>query len=414
MKEKPQQESQTAWPPPDEIQAAVDRMLITHGAYIPVELLLDLGWLRHSNYEAWRRGEQPSLERAFVAAALDVVRLLHEAADWARVLGLEPEPQIYFGWGDCAGRQLAFGDGRLPEMDSRLATHYVPPAATTEVGQLDIFVDSGATAALADLRAALRARDSSAAERNLANLKSRAPSHGLLPAAALLTDALANLSDPLSQAAVASELQFLEQVLGPVARNFLGSDARGLLAPFWRRLANALADVQFDPECPARHASHAFMHCHDWRRAAAAVERTPGYASEPVLLARLAEAHRREGDRNGAIATWCLLCWRFPAAADTVLDRPALPDTRLRQTWMEFRDLDLDPPAETALFPARLLLSEPGLARTLAADLAAGDSDGEMAFRAVRRLLCNESIEARKAVRAAAPWLLECYLGLYV
>ncbi|MGH8222117.1 MAG: hypothetical protein ACREQZ_04005 [Woeseiaceae bacterium] len=407
-----QQESSPARPPFVDVQTAVDRMLITHGTYIPVELLLDLGWLRYSDYEAWRCGEQPSLGAALAGDARDVVLLLQEAARWAETLSLEAEPQVYFGWGDCAGRRLVLGDGRRPATDTLLATHYVPPAGPA-AGQLDIFTHSAATAALAALRSALRARDPAAAVQALVNLRSKAPEHRLLPAAAHLTGALAGLSRPLSPDAVESELAFLEQVLEPAAREVLGPDARGVLGPFWRRLANALADRPFDPQRPSLHASYAYMRCHDWGRSVAVVLETPAYAGESALLARLAEARRRDGDRNGAIGSCCLLCWRFPAAAGALLDNATIPDGKLREAWIEFRDRDLDPPPESALFPAYLLLSEPGLARALPSELAAGDSDGERAFRAVRRLLCRDDIEARKALRAAAPWLLECYLGLH-
>lgn len=404
-----QQESSAARLLPADLQTAMDRVLITHGAYIPVELLLELGRLRYSDYEAWRCGEHSNLEGALAGDARDTVRLLHEAAAWAESLGLEAERQVYFGWGDCAARELAFAHGRRPEADAMLATHYVPPAKSADAGQLDIFMHSGATAAVEALRAALRARDPTAAERNLANLTSRAPEHRLLPAAGRLTGALAGLSHPLPADAAESELEFLERVLEPAARDVLGPDARGLLGPFWRRLANALADAPFDPQRPLLHASHAYLRCHEWRRAATAVLETPAYAAEPELLARLAEVRRRDGDRRGAIETWCLLCWRFPAAAEALLDDPEFPDRRLREAWIQF--CDLDPPAETVLFPACFLLGERGLARALASDFAAGDSEGENAFRAVRRLLCDDGIEARRAVRAAAPWLLDGYLG---
>lgn len=388
----------------------MDRMLIMHGAYIPAELLLDLGWLRYSDYEAWRYGRRRHLDDAIAGDIRDAVRLLRDAADWAGRLGLEAEPQVYFGWGDCAGRELSFGDGGCPGADALLATHYVPAAHTDGVSQLDIFTHSGTTAALAALHAALRARDRAAAGRAFEQLRSQAPRHRLIPAAERVTGALATLSEPLSPDATESELGFLAQVLEPAARDVLGADARGLMGPFWRRLATALAGLPFDPQRPSLHASYAYLRCHDWRRAARAVLDTPGYAEEPALLARLADARRRDGDRKGAVADWFRLCWRFPAEAAARLDDPGFPDRKVREAWIDFRDLDVEPVPPTGFFPAHMLLTAPGLARALAPDLAVGDGHGEQAFRAVRCLLSNDDMAARKAVQTAAPWLLARYL----
>jgi hypothetical protein len=391
----------------------MDRVLTTYGAYVPVELLLALERLRYSDYEAWRCGRRSSLVSVLVGDVRSTVTLLDQAALWAEALGLRPEQHAYFGWGDFADQPLIFCDGRWPEADAVLATHYVRPAVTGEGGQLDIFIDSGTTAALADLRAALRARNPEAAERCLASLAAIAPEHRLLPGARRLVGALASLSDPLPADTVEAELKFMERHLLAAARDVLGPEARDLLAPFWQRLAAALINAPFDRERPKLHASYACTRCQDWERTVAAVEGTPEYQAEPVLLARLADARRRIGDRVGGIAALCLLCWRFPNAAAESLDNPESPDLKVREAWTEFRDLDVDPPSETGLFPARFLLSEPGLARALAPDLATGNSSGERAFRAVLRLLHGDCIEARKSVRLAAPWLLEAYLRLH-
>jgi hypothetical protein len=408
-----QQEKPPAQAPARDIQTSLDRVLTTHGAYVPVELLLTLGRLRYTDYEAWRSGACPTLQSVLVGDARHAVALLNEAADWAETPGLLPERQVYFGWGEIAGQRLAFCDDGWSDADAVLATHYVRPAVSDDGSQLDIFLDSGPVAALQDLRAALCARDPRGAERSLANLASKAPGHRLLPAAARLTDMLADLAASLLPEATESELHTLEHILLPTAQEVLGSDARDLLAAFWRRLADALAGVPFDPERPALHASYAYSRCPDWRRAVAAVEAVPNHPAEPALLARLAVARRRAGNRNGAIEALCLLCWHFPTAAETLLDDAEIPEVTLHQAWIEFRDIDLDPPPETCLFPAWYLLTEPGLAHTLASDRGTGDNGGESAFRAVRRLLDHDCIEARKAVRAAEPWLLEAYLQLH-
>lgn len=397
--------------PSPAIQAAMDRVLTTHGAYIPLELLMTLGRLRYTEYEAWRCGERASLQSALAGNPRRIVAQLEEAAAWAGRLGLVAAPQTYFGWGRHAHRRLVFFDAELRASEPVLTTHYVRPAADDATAvQFDLFLDSGPTAVLQDLRTALLARDPRAAERALAALVASDPGHRQRPAAERLTDALAHLSTPLSPPAAEAELRAVEEGLLPAARDLLGANARDLLAPFWQRLAAALDGVPFDPERPALHASYAHARCLDWSRAIAAIEAEPGHAAQPVLLARLAEARRHDGDRQGAIAAWCRLCWRAPEIAGSCLDDPELPDPGVHRSWLAYLDLDADAQAGPEYFPAYLLLAEPGLARALAVELADDDSRGENAFRALHRLRHEDTTADRKALREAAPWLLEAYL----
>jgi len=275
-------------------------------------------------------------------------------------------------------------------------------------GQLDLFLNSGAAVALIDLRAALRAHDTAGAQSALAALAAHEPGHRLSPAAERLVGALARMSAPLPRAGAEDELNTLEQSLVPAARRLLGRDALEVLAPLWRRVAGALASVPFDPEHPRLHASYAYVQCLDWAGAIAAIEAVPGHASEPVLLGRLVEAHSRAGDRTSEIAAWCRLCWHAPDAASECLDAGEMPDTFVREAWLEFLELDAEPGTEW--FPAYLLLGVPGLASWLPENLGDGAGLGKRAFRAVREVLHADGAEARRALQAAAPWLLEEYL----
>lgn len=398
-------------PLPRNIHAAVDHVLATHGAYVPVELLLATGQLRYTDYQAWRCGSPGSLESALAGNRSRVIATLQQAADWAQTLGLQPAVSAYFGWGEHAHRRLALARDSRSEVAGLLATHYVRAHDAAAGNQLDLFLDSGVTVALQDLRAALRARAPAAAERCLAVLDANAPDHRLRGAALRLLAALRDLATPIPAARAQAELARIEQALLPAARDVLGADARDLMAAFWQRLAAALDHAPFDPERPRLHASHAYAQCLDWPRAAAAVEAVAEHTAHPALLARLARARYHDGDYNGAIAAWCQLCWTSAGSAALELDSLPPTATKLRQIWVDFHALDVDPGPDTRLFPAWLLLAEPGLAHGLPRDLAAGAGAGELAFGAVRRLLRQDSIEARKGVRAAAPWLLAQYLA---
>lgn len=126
----------------------------------------------------------------------------------------------------------------------------------------------------------------------------------------------------------------------------------------------------------------------------------------------MASARYHDGDYHAAITAWFRLCWRSQPAATTALDQLPATATKLRRLWADFRNLDLDPAPGAPVFPAYLLLAEPGLVHVIPADI--GDAQTEPAFRAVRRLLQHDDIDARKAVAAVTPWLLDIYLTAHV
>jgi hypothetical protein len=393
--------------PTTAIQAAMDQVLTSHGAYIPVELLLVLGRLRYSDYEAWRCGEHATLQTACLGRPNRLVLLLEDAADWAAQLGLYPEKQTYLGWGAHARQPLTCFEADWSTAESLGHTHYVRAG---DADQLDLFLDSGASAAVQDLRRALRARDADAANSAVATLAERAPQHRLRPHAERLTDALDQLDAALAPERADAERRALEQSLAPAAHEVLGARARDLLVPFWRRLATALAGTAFDAQHPEHHASYAYAGALDWEAVIAAIEAEPRHPAKPVLLARLAEARRHSGDRTGAIAAWCQLCWRDPERARAQLADPALPDAGVHRAWLALLDLDFDEPPSAAFFPAWLLLTEPGLAQALDGDLADTEGAPEQAYQALHRLLRADTTPAREALRTAAPWLLQAYL----
>lgn len=417
-----QQQSATAPLRREDIHAAVQEALTTYGVYSPVELLLNVDWLDYPGYEAWWYGHKPSLESVIEAEPRHITALMKTAAEWARTNELQAEEHRHFGWGGNAHQQLVFSSEPRPEAESLLATRYVRTREPAAGDQLDLFLDSGVTVTLQDLRAALLARDTTAAKRCLDTLVSVDGEHSLLPAARRLVDALDDLSRPVASGQAASELAHIEQVVWPDASAVLGSQTRDVMAAFWQRLAASLNNEPFDPQAPKLHASYAFSRCLDWRRAITAIEGVPAYDSQPSLLTRLATARYYDGQYPGAIAAWCMLCWGSADAAEKALGELPATATRLHAAWTAFRDMDLDPAPETAMFPAYLLLAEPGLARALSADFPGGDSPGghspgghtlgERAFNSVRRLLLQDATEARQAVQAAAPWLLTAYYVL--
>ena len=46
-----------------EVQTAVQQLLLEHGAYAPIELLLATNRLSYKDYRAWRKGTLASLDK---------------------------------------------------------------------------------------------------------------------------------------------------------------------------------------------------------------------------------------------------------------------------------------------------------------------------------------------------------------
>ena len=147
------------------------------------------------------------------------------------------------------------------------------------------------------------------------------------------------------------------------------------------------------------------------RRSVVAV---PGYESEPVVVARLAEARWRLRDRAKAIESWFALCRLAPEEFEQLIDASDFPDWSLQNAWRVAQGQALEPEMTPALFPAWMLLEEPGLADALAARHT--DDEPSRAFDLVIALLIHpdldeRGIELRRSLQAIHPGLLERFLA---
>jgi len=393
-----------------EVQGAVDRVLLSHGEYAPVELLMDQGRLDYSDYEAWRCGELASLEDALVGNRARIRDMLTEAARWARRLGLAATRLDYGGWGALGGAGLTFS----PESDLAvaLATHYRREDASP---QLDLFLDGGEAALIMELRTALAARQTDRAGSLLGDFLGRFPDHRLRPDAERLCDALAHFEAGRVTASTEQEFHRLRHHLAPAAERLLSGRCRDFMTPFWRRLAVRLEGLPFDPAIPDRHASWVYAQCLDWRGVRRSVLAGGEFPRQPVLLTRLAEAERRLGERVVAIERLAVLCWCFCEQAESLLDADGFPDAGVRAAWQSYRDLDLEPPVESAWFPAWLLLCEPGLAKAWQALPPDEAGPAGRGFDALKRLVAvkatdRQIIALRRELQGSHPGFFALFL----
>jgi hypothetical protein len=393
---------------PIDVHAAVQSLLMEHGSYEPLELLLGTGLLDYQHYRAWRCGERPTLDSALGAGSAAAEDVLQTAAEWATRLGLQSEISEPCGWEHSAGVVRVASSN--PRLHTLLCTWYRAPASGA---QLDLFADSAETIALGALLDALVEQDRARAAQAVDRLAALSPGHRYLDGARSLIAALA-APTPSGAGEAAVLLKRIEHDWLPAANAMLGARSRDLLAPVWRAVAVAMEGEAFDPDQPRRHASWVFGRCLDWRGVRRSVLALAGYRQQPVLVARLADAERRLGARAAAIELWFELCWAVPETFRQSVEARGFADWALVRAWTRAKAEDLDPELTPEWFPAWMLLEEPGLARMLPAsgreDPPAGTYD------VLRRLLrdrdrqVEDHIGLRRALQRNHPGLLARYL----
>ena len=333
---------------------------------------------------------------------------LEAAQSWACALALAAAPAVHHGWAENAGTGLVASID--PRLNALLSTRF---RHIREHDQLDLFIDSAQTAAVNALVDALTARNVSEARGALERLVRINRDHGQRFHAAKLISAL-EASAPEGPEQGVDRLERMEREWVPAASALLGARRRDFLAPLWRDIARALDAAPFNPAKPERHASRAYREGLDWERMRRSVLAVPGYESEPVLLARLAEAHWRLCERARAIETWFALCRLAPEAFEQLIQASGFPDWSVQNAWRVTQEQALEQELTPAWFPAWMLLEEPGLAAVLAPRHT--DDQPSRAFDLVIALLSHPDVdergmERRRALQDIHPGLLKRYLA---
>jgi hypothetical protein len=384
-----------------ELQTQIDTQILEQGAFAPLEFLIDSGRLIHGDYESWRRREISSLDDVLMGSKEKIRTQLESAAGYARSIGLVEQPQTFYAWLSGA---VDHGDKPLlistdAQLHGLIGSRYVP---AQNAPQMDLFFDNPVVALTNGIVRALSARNPGETQRQLDRLYAQAPNHADLAAFDRLLAALGHLDRPIDDPR--QELQFLLDIT-PAAKRLLGWEARDLLAPLWRQLADALWNQAFSIGEPNLHRSFALIQAQDWPGAGDAVHREPQWWLHAPLCLHLAQSCFYQQRRSDALTAWFHLCWRAPAEAADALDNHRQPDTGISALWRRFVDCEEElwprgDPQESALtaadFPAWLLLREPGLNLQLAVDLALGNTPAEKSYRSVHRW-----IDARRANRSA-------------
>ena len=101
---------------------AVGKILAHADVVAPTEILIEMGNLSQKNYEAWRKGKIPFLERVFEGNLSKANRILRIIGFHAHDLNMVPRNTHYHQWGKGKKRALRFsksGDKKIEEAYSR-------------------------------------------------------------------------------------------------------------------------------------------------------------------------------------------------------------------------------------------------------------------------------------------------------
>ena len=386
-----------------EIQAIVHKLLMEHGEYRPIELLLTMNCLSYADYLDWREGRIETLDGRLEERITEVHAWLDEAKSCIGTFDLVPEPAVYHGWKDNAGTVLTAST--TPALNKLLGARFRQPR---EHSQLDLFIDTGITIALNKVINALIAGDVNVARSCLEHLARVDPDQERQHHATTLIGALESpVPEGIEQGN--GQLEQMEQKWKPAASALLGGQQRDFLAPLWRNIGKALEPATFDSDHPEHHASRAYQEGLDWVGVNRSVLAVSGYMEEPILLVRLAEANWKLRNRTGAIELWFTLCHVAPDQFEQLIEAPGFLDRAMKNAWHLAQNHDRGPEITPAWFPAWMLIEEPGLASTVTP--CRNNNAPFKAFNTIKTLLAHpQDIELRRTLQVLHPGLLAHFL----
>jgi hypothetical protein len=382
-----------------QIQYRIDQLLLEQGEYIPLEFLLAEGRLLYSDYEQWRSGKLKLLDEKLAGDLPQIRKDLTRAVVYARALGLQSTPLEYHVW--SGGTALRFSSDAL--LDSLFHEGY---CKNEEQPQLDLFMDTTGANLANDIVRTLGRRDADAAGELLEKLYLADPSQQRLGKLELLLEAMRQQDAPIPDPA--EELADLQDEIHPLAVEMLGRESRPFMEPLWRRLGEALADHDFDPQQPELHCSYTALRNLDWTAVIEAVAAEPDWRSHAVLLQRHARACDQMQRPAEALLDRFELCWRFPEQAD-----PTQTDATvdLIRAWELFQNLE--PELEPSLFPAWLLIIRPGLRGWLPLPVVEAPADFQLLYAMQRQKdgLGSEAMRLRGELKALNPALFHHFIA---
>lgn len=402
------------------IQVLVDDQLQDHGSFSSLDFLLTSGRLSYSAYEAWRFREEEYLEELLSGSIPKIISQLQQAVDYAEHLGLNRVQAQIMSWSrsnSTATQVLRFS--KNSELEALLSIRF---EAKKNHPQQDLFVNNPVTVLINNLIVSILGRSSIDAEGYLDDLHRKAPEHKDLPGFESLVHSLEMIERPAS--GEISELQIIEEHLVDTAQKLLGNKWRDYINAVWHWLASATIERPYNPDQPRLHASYLLAQAGDWSSVQQCIEAEGNYIAVPEISFRLAHALHFLGERSAQIEVWCRMCWAFPnevenyLSSENLLSEKSL-DSSIKLLWLSYLNIgdafDLSEVLECNLFPAWVLIEEPGLIHKLPQDMLHGEEEHQVTFRLAHNLISarmkdEPEIEHRNALGKRQPILLKYYL----
>lgn len=116
---------------PAVVQAA-SALLKSKGYVAPVDLLLELRRLTPKQYEDWRFGRAPCLERVCSGSLGKLSRILRILRRHAETSNLQPSHTAYYTWGKGTKRKLQFSKSGETALEAAYSCHYLLPKFKSE------------------------------------------------------------------------------------------------------------------------------------------------------------------------------------------------------------------------------------------------------------------------------------------
>jgi len=126
------------------VARAIAEILQTGTVVAPVEVLLQMQRITRQQYEDWRFGRIPYLERVTVGGLGKMSRILRIIEQHARTLNLKPSPTVYHKWGKGGKRiVLRFSKSGEPNLEAAYSRHYLAQSAGPTTVQDATSTDEG-------------------------------------------------------------------------------------------------------------------------------------------------------------------------------------------------------------------------------------------------------------------------------
>lgn len=107
------------------IVLAVAKILSKTDEVSPVKVLLEMGNLNKKNFDAWRKGQVPYLERVFEGSLSKANRILRIIGFHVHDLNMVPKKIVYHQQGKGKKRILRFSKSRANNIEEAYSKHYV-------------------------------------------------------------------------------------------------------------------------------------------------------------------------------------------------------------------------------------------------------------------------------------------------